>query len=195
MEARPPIVPVCPIAKHSPLKRIASATLMDCVGLFDRPIRSRRGYMITINSCSDHDADATCKKVVRYAAKLNRSFLLAIEPLQWRGNVPIVRPHAHLLVDVTKSAAQRIASYFQCRGADVDVTFLYEPRGALWYVGMTDGSIHYFNRRKEPPPPSEEEEAGDSVAPERDVQGPRACRTRGWWHILWAGRTVMTRAP
>jgi hypothetical protein len=151
--------------------------------------------MITINSCSDHDAEATCKKVVKYASKLNNNFLLAIEPLQWRGTVPIVRPHAHLLVNVSKSAAHRIASYFGCRGADVDVTFLYKPRGACWYVGMTYGSTHYFNRRKEFPPPSEEEEAGDSVPVLRDIQGPNECSQRGWWHILWAGRTVMTRAP
>lgn len=169
---------------------------MDCLGLFDRPIRSRRGYMITINSCSDHDADATCKKVVKYAAKLNRNFLLAIEPIQWRGDVPFVRPHAHLLVNVTKSAAHRIASYFQCRGADVDVTFLYEPRGACWYVGMTDGSTHYFNRRKEPPPPSEEEEAGDSVPPyQGSTTEPTGYRAKCWGYLPWGGHDGMTRAP
>lgn len=168
---------------------------MDCVGLLDRPIKSRKGYMITINSCSDHDAEATCKKVVKYVSKLNRNFLLAIEPLQWRGNVPIVRPHAHLLVNVTKSAAHRIASYFQCRGADVDVTFLYEPRGACWYVGMTDGSVHYFNRRKECPPPSPEEAEDSVLQYQRNEKGPTECRTNGLGPTLWAGHDEMTRAP
>ena len=113
--------------------------------------------MITINSCSDLDAHGTCQRVVEYASQLNANLLLAIEPIQWRGQVPIARPHAHLLVALDRKAAKRIADHFMKQALDVDVTWMYYPRGACWYVGMTPGSIHYFNRRKETPLPAPQE--------------------------------------
>lgn len=120
--------------------------------------------MITFNCRTDHDAPIMRQKVVQYADALKNSLVLAIEPLQWRGGIQIARPHCHLLIVIDKDGAETIAEDFRVQGFDVDVLSMYEPKGACWYIQMTVGTEHYYNRHKpsQPAAPQQQGRVGIS---------------------------------
>ena len=68
-----------------------------------------------------------CQKVVKYFDSEDHTLLLAVEPLQWRGRIPIARPHCHLLIIIDPEGAEDIAAHFRTDGFDVDVRSIYEP--------------------------------------------------------------------
>lgn len=156
------------------MEAIARSTVKDRYALFqytDGKGRLReKGFMITINACSDLHADPMCRSVRDFAERLTCDLVLAFENYQWRGGVQIYRPHAHLLVDVEKTEANRIAEYFKRLGADVDVDSMYDTPYLLKYISKDSTGSFYCKQipaieGKGSPPPTlpEVEEAVDPV--------------------------------
>lgn len=160
------------------MKEIARSTVKDRHALFqytDDKGRSReRGFMITINPCSDLKADRMCRSVRDFAKLLICDFVLAIENYQWRGKVEIYRPHAHLLVDVGEAEANRIADHFRHLGANVKIDPMCDVAYLLKYVSKdTTGSFYLkqvtISQNGKGSPPSTLPEVEEAVEPVHDV--------------------------
>jgi hypothetical protein len=187
------------------LKQIERGAVRDRAKLFryrDEEGRLReKGYMVTINPCSDIKAESICRSVHRYAMGMQCNTVLAIETIQMRGPVKIVRPHAHLLLDTTKAHAMIVAEHFKSQGCNVQIKPLYDAEGMLKYISK-DPKGQYYEREvvvqqgSSPSAPIEAERAMDPRVP---VVRPKLIRTEpcGYarlplWLICWSEEVVLS---
>lgn len=163
------------------MEAIARNTVRDRHALFqytdDGGRLREKGFMITINACSDLKAVQMCRSVRDFAKHLTCDLVLAVENYQRRGGVQIYRPHAHLLVDVERPEANSIAEHFKRLGGDVEVDRMIEIPHLLKYLSKDPTGSFYCKRipvtepvKGSPPPTLPEVEEAVDPAPRMDIR-------------------------
>ncbi len=135
------------------MEEIAHSTVQDRYKLFQTKGAngkvSERGFMITVNPCSDKTAVYVCDAVVEYARGMKCNTLLAIETIQFRGEkrkkkrTRICRPHAHLVVDVPLEEAAAIAAFFSTGGSNVEIDPVCGAEGLCEYLSKDPKGYFY----------------------------------------------------
>lgn len=156
---------MCSVAnKPSDVKSIDRGIVRDLGRLF-----ISGGHLVTVNPCSDGDADKQCDEVVTIAGAIRHDGLVVIERMQARGDVSIDRPHVHWVLSKPKDEVVTIAERLRAKGLDVHITPIWSVDGLLRYLGKDPNARCYMMKAEDSikheamPVARQEREASDGV--------------------------------
>lgn len=126
------------------MKSIDRGTVRDLGRLF-----INGGHLVTVNPCSDRDADKQCDEVVTIAGSIQHDGLVVIERMQARGDVPVDRPHVHWVLSKPKDEVVPIAERLRAKGLDVHITPIWSVDGLLHYLAKDPNARCYMMKAED----------------------------------------------